>query len=144
MSRFSKNPLSYLHISFFCRRTCLFREDEIMARFVFVDSVPSLIASSRRLLIVLVRNVVPPSHHSRLFWSFGDNCHLISAVVNVSLFNACCIQRLRFPLNWKNNYTFYLIYTDECLTSHQPKDINSDLTMFRTINTSGFFLYRCR
>lgn len=68
-----------------------------MARLVFIDSVPSLIASSRCRLILLVRNVVPPSHHSCLF-EVVENCHLFSAVVNVSLmcaaFNAFVSLRI--------------------------------------------------
>lgn len=99
-----------------------------MARLVFIDSVPSLIASSRCRLILLVRNVVPPSHHSCLF-EVVENCHLFSAVVNVSL--QCVLHSMpSFPseLGQQLYIHFYLVYI-EGFTSCQSKDRNSDSAM---------------
>lgn len=96
-----------------------------MARLVFIDSVPSLIASSRCRLILLVRNVVPSSHHSCLF-EVVENCHLFSAVVNVSL--QCVLHSTpSFPSELGQQLyiglLFYLIYIECFLPVSQKTEI---------------------
>lgn len=79
------------------------------------------------LHIRLVRSAVSSSHHSCLFEAVEIT--VIAAVVNISF-----LFRSKPPrLKWKNNYTFYLTYVDECLASYQSEDRNSDLVTLQNL-----------